>query len=224
MVRNCVMQQKLVSLFTTPFGRKNLEASTGALLLLFMVEHLLANVMLLWNDPAPYRWYTETLGRAILVRGMEIGLFLLFAVHIGIGLIMRLYHRKLQRKHPNLPKPKSISTRLVGWTGTAILLFLVIHLWRFFWPNRVLGLTDFDLYAEARMGFSSVWYTLFYVASMLALASHLQHGIKSALFNFKFIPPKRVPLARKIGAAVGVGTSLGLAYIAIHLYVVSLLG
>lgn len=218
------MQQKLVSLFTTPFGRKNLEASTGAVLLLFMVEHLLANVMLLWNDPAPYRWYTETLGRAIVVRGMEIGLFLLFAVHIGIGLIMRLYHRKLQRKHPNLPKPKSMSTRLVGWTGTAILLFLVIHLWRFFWPNRVLGLTDFNLYAEARAAFSSVWYTLFYVGCMVALASHLQHGIKSALFNFKFIPPKRVPLARKIGAAVGVGTSLGLAYIAIHLYFVSLLG
>ncbi len=59
------MQQKVVALFTTPFGRKNLEASTGALLLLFMVEHLLANVMLLWNDSAPYRWYTETLGRAI---------------------------------------------------------------------------------------------------------------------------------------------------------------
>lgn len=217
------MQQKLVSLFTTPFGRKNLEASTGALLLLFMVEHLLANVMLLWNDPAPYRWYTETLGRAIVVRGMEIGLFLLFAVHIGVGLLMRMYHRKLQRKHPNLPKPKSLSTRLVGWTGTAILLFLVIHLWRFFWPNRVIGVADFDLYAEARAAFSSFWYTAFYVICMVALASHLQHGIKSALFNFKFIPPKRVPLARKIGAIVGVTTSLGLAYIAMHLYVINLL-
>lgn len=217
------MQQKVVALFTTPFGRKNLEASTGALLLLFMVEHLVANVMLLWNDSAPYRWYTETLGRAIVVRGMEIGLFLLFAVHIGVGLVMRLYHRKLQRKHPNLPRPKSLSSRFVGWTGTAILLFLVIHLWRFFWPNRVVGVDGFDLYAEARSAFSSVWYTTFYVICMVALASHLHHGIKSALFSFKFIPPKHVPLARKIGAGVGVGTSLGLAYIAVHLYVISLL-
>src|SRR5512139_1481738 len=85
-VRNCVMQQKMVALFTTPFGRKNLEAGTGALLLLFMVEHFVANLMLLINDPEPYRWYTETMGRAILVRGMEVGLFLLFAIHIGIGL------------------------------------------------------------------------------------------------------------------------------------------
>jgi succinate dehydrogenase / fumarate reductase, cytochrome b subunit len=217
------MQQKLVSLFTTPFGRKNLEAGTGALLLLFMVEHFVANLMLLINDPEPYRWYTETMGRAILVRGMEVGLFLLFAIHIGIGLMMRLYHRKLQRKHKNMPRPKNLSTRFVGWTGMAILIFLALHLWRFFYPNRILGQTDFDLYDQARLAFSSVWYTGFYVICMIALASHLQHGIKSALFSFKFIPPQRVPMARKIGAWVGVGTSIGLAYIAVHLYVISLL-
>ena len=80
---------------TTAYGRKNTEALTGTLLLAFMVEHFLANLMLLIDDPAPYQWYTETLGRALVVRGLEVALFGLFLVHIGIGLHMRLQHRRL---------------------------------------------------------------------------------------------------------------------------------
>lgn len=214
------MSRRFPLSLTTAYGRKNTEALSGTLLLAFMVEHFLANLLLLLDDPAPYQWYTETLGRAIVVRGLEVGLFALFLIHIGIGLHMRLQHRRLLRRHPEAPRPKDLSTRFVGWTGVIILVFLVVHLWRFFVPNRVQGLPDFDLYEQAHLAFSNVWYVLLYVVSMVALASHLRHGIRSALFSFKFLPKPLLPRIRNILSWIGFGTALGLAYIAVHIYVV----
>jgi succinate dehydrogenase / fumarate reductase, cytochrome b subunit len=205
-------------------SRKMIEASTGMLLLVFCVEHVLGNSMLLLSDPEPYRWYTETMGRALLIRIAEVVLFGLFAVHISMGLYMRWQHMRFTRSHPEKRPKQTLSTRLVGWTGAAILIFLVIHLDRFFIPNRFAANgAAADLYTMAHETFASPWYTLFYVVCMVALASHLHHGIRSAFFSFRFIPPHMVPRVRNSVSRVGLVTPLALAYIAVHIYVVQLL-
>ncbi|MBI2794002.1 MAG: hypothetical protein HYX66_05035 [Ignavibacteria bacterium] len=204
----------------TPLGRKNLEALTGALLLLFLVEHLIGNALLLLSNPEPYRWYTASLGTSIFVRVLEGALFALFITHIVVGLVMRLHHRQIQRRNPNLPKPKYFSTRFVGYTGVVILIFLIIHLLRFFIPNRILETKGFDLYTEAHSAFASLPYTAFYTLSMLALASHLRHGIRSSLFSFRFIPRQNIARIKTIASWTGVIVPLGLAGIALWLYVV----
>lgn len=205
-------------------GRKNTEALTGALLLLFLVEHLVANSLLLCSNPSPYRWYVSTMGHSLIVRVAEVALFILFLLHIGLGLVMRYHYRKMIYKNPRAKKPKSTATRFVGLTGLLILVFLVVHLQRFFWPNRILSQVDFDLYTQAHLAFSNVWYTLFYTVSMAALALHLKHGIRSAMFSAKFIPASAVPRIRTIGSWVGMIVPLGLAYLAAHMYLTSLLG
>ena len=105
-----------------------------------MVEHFLANLMLLWDDPAPYHWYTETLGHSVFVRGLEVALFALFLLHIGIGIVMRVQHQRMLRNNPRAPRPKDFATKYVGYTGAFILIFLVVHLLKFFVPNRVRAL------------------------------------------------------------------------------------
>ncbi len=200
-------------------GRKNTEAVTGMLLLLFCVEHLAGNLLLLWPDPAPYHCYTESLGRSIIVRILEVALFALFVVHIGLGLRMRLHQRELRRKNPRIPKPKDLATRTIGLTGTVILIFLAVHLVRFFVPNRVVREGAFDLYAEAHLAFASAWYTTFYAVSMAALGFHLRHGIKSAIVSFKRVPAGLIPRLRTIGGWVAIVVPFGLAYIALHIYV-----
>lgn len=206
---------------STVRGRKNLEAVTGMLLLVFCVEHLLANSMLLLSNPEPYRWYTTQLGRAVATRCAEVLLFGLFITHIGMGLFMRYNHMKLLRRVPFIPKPASFSTRYVGWTGFAILVFLAVHLVTFFVPNRIQHIAGFDLYTQAHETFANPWYVLFYVLSMLALSSHLSHGIKSAVVSFKAIPPRKLPRIRKITGIVALVTPLALGYVAIHLLVAS---
>lgn len=212
---------RILNTFSTVRGRKNLEAVTGVLLLAFCVEHLLANSMLLLSDPLPYRWYTAQLGRAVATRCAEAALFALFIAHIGMGLFMRYKHMLLRRRAPFIPKPTSLSTRYVGWTGTAILVFLVVHMATFFIPNRIQDVAAFDLYTRAHEVFASPWYVLLYVLSMLALASHLSHGVKSAVVSFKVIPPRQLPRIRKITGVVALVTPLALGYIAIHLFIAS---
>lgn len=212
-----------MKLISTPYGRKNLEAWTGLILLLFMVEHFLANLMLLLPDSEPYQWYTNTLGHNVFVRVLEVVLFALFALHITLGFYMRFHHRRIAAKVAHKMKPKDLATRYVGLTGLVILVFLIVHLARFFVPNRISPNAGFNLYDEAHVAFSSWWYTVVYIVSMVALAAHLKHGIKSALFTISVLPKKHLPALRVVLSWTGFLTSIGLAYIAVHLFVLSLL-
>lgn len=211
---------RFLKYFTTVVGRKNTEAVTGMVLLLFCVEHLAGNSLLLLPNPSAFRWYTDTLGHSILVRVLEVAIFILFAIHIGLGIRMRLHRRKVLKRVKSKPISPSIATRTVGWTGTVILIFLVIHLARFFVPNRIVVDEQYDLYSDAWSAFASPWYTLFYVLAMIALGFHLKHGIKSSIVSFKRVPPSLIPRLRIAAVWMAVIVPAGLGYIAAHIYLV----
>jgi len=210
------------SWFTSAVGRKNAEATTGTLLLVFLVEHMVGNLLLLSTDPAPYQWYTATLGHSIFVRILEIALFALFLGHIVIGYMIRFHHRRIMRQKSHLREPKNVFTRYVSYTGLAILIFMVVHLWRFFVPNRITMVDSIDLYAEATAAFSNVWYTLFYGVAMAMLSFHLVHGIRNAVVSFKRIPKRWIPRLRRVSVWVAVIVPAVLTYTVVHVYVRSL--
>ncbi|NQW29172.1 MAG: hypothetical protein HQ472_01495 [Ignavibacteria bacterium] len=204
--------------FGTVSGRKKLEAYSGSLLLLFLLEHLCGNILLLNSNQAPYLWYTEVMGNSLIVRVLEIALLGTFALHITVGLYMRLNYLKLKKRVVNMKPPKSISSRFVGVTGAVILLFLIVHLWNFFIPNRVYTNQDYNLYEAAHLAFSSVYYTGFYVFCMTMLAYHLHHGIRSAFATVKPLKPQLMPRFISVVSMLGLLTPLALAYICVHLY------
>ncbi len=207
---------------TTPLGRKNVEAVTGVLLLLFLVEHLLSNAMLLLTTPTPYLAYVDVMGRQWFVRLLEVLLALLFVTHIGVGARMRYNAWQLRRKRPGIPPPRSITTRFVGLTGAAIFIFLLLHLARFVIPHRA-HMAQVNLYDDAHLAFASLPYTLFYVASMAALGMHLFHGIGSAVVSFPSLPKHRIPALRALARWTAVVVATGLAAIAAALYIRSLM-
>ncbi len=204
--------------FGTVSGRKKLEAYSGSLLLLFLIEHLCGNILLLYSNPAPYLWYTEVMGNSLIVRVLEVALLGTFAIHISVGLYMRWNYLKLKKRVSTLRAPKSIASRFVGVTGAIILLFLVVHLWNFFVPNRITHNTDSNLYQSAHLAFSSPFYTAFYVFCMVMLAYHLRHGIRSAFATVKPFKPKRMPMFISIASMLGLMVPLGLAYICLHIF------
>lgn len=206
------------SVWSKPKGRKNTEAVTGMLLLLFMVEHLGGNLLLLLPDAAPYRWYTINIGASAIVRVFEVLLFVLFVVHIGLGLRMRVYYMRLKRSSKYLRTPSNLTSRFVGTTGAAILIFLVVHLTQFFLPNRVNPIEGYDPYTHVHQTFQHVWYVVFYVVCMAMLGFHLVHGIRSAVVSFKRLPPPLIKRVRSFASLVAGLVSAGLAYIAIHIY------
>lgn len=211
------------SWFTTAVGRKNAEATTGMLLLAFLVEHLVGNALLLLNDPTAYRWYTSTLGHSVLIRILEIGLFAMIVGHIVIGYSIRYHHRRIMHQKSHLREPKNLATRYVSFTGLAILLFLVVHLWRFFVPNRLTKPGSVDLYHEADVAFANVWYALLYIGTMIMLSFHLVHGIRNAVVSFRRIPKRWIPRLRAWSVWVAILVPTALSYIVLHIYVRALL-
>lgn len=199
-----------------------MEALTGVLLLFFLVEHLLSNAMLLLPTPDYYLAYVDFMGRHWFVRLLEVVLAALFITHIGVGARMRFNAWRIRRKRPGTPPPRSLTTRFVGLTGAVILVFLLMHLSRFVLPHR-LGRAASNLYNDAHIAFSSMWYTAFYVVSMAALGMHLFHGIGSAVVSFPSLPRERIPVLRTWARWTAVVVSAGLAFIAVVLHVRSLL-
>ncbi len=72
----------------------------------------------------------------------------------------------------------------MGLLGTLILLFLVLHLYHFWLPNRshqgfLLG-EEINLYEKMQAVFSVLWVVIVYVLGCISLSYHLAHGFQSA--------------------------------------------
>jgi succinate dehydrogenase / fumarate reductase cytochrome b subunit len=77
----------------------------------------------------------------------------------------------------------SLSSRTAFWTGTFVLIFLVIHVNTFFVSSRFFpdGLSMHERVYEA---FQSPLYVTFYLVALAFLAYHLKHGVQSAFQTF----------------------------------------
>ena len=62
---------------------------TGLFLIVFLVEHLIGNLLLL-SGPAAFNEYAEFMGTNPLIRVMEFGLFGGFILHIVDGLMLKM--------------------------------------------------------------------------------------------------------------------------------------
>ena len=75
-------------------------------------------------------------------------------------------------------------SRSMGLLGTIILLFLIMHVSHFWFPNRshqgwLLG-EEINLFEKMKETFSELWVVILYVVGCISLAYHLAHGFQSA--------------------------------------------
>lgn len=208
-------------LLTSPSAaslRKRIEASTGVLLLLFLLEHAAGNALSVLPDPTYYDGYVELLGRTIVVRVLEVCLFLVFGVHIVIGLAMKYVRRVMIKRRPVKPAPQRPILRVVGWTGGVIIIFLGIHLTTFFVPDRF-GLENLHPRVRMAEAFSHFPYVLFYVVSMFAVSLHLYYGISSALATLPLVPRSWIPGLIRFGRVSSIVAPILLALTAVIFFI-----
>lgn len=173
-----------VAAFATSIGKKVVMALTGLFLCTFLIAHLSGNLLLLKNDGGEaFNAYGHFMATNVGVRLMEFGLLAGFGFHIiyGIGLILKNAAARPQRYA--VYKPGETSTfysRFMKWSGLTVLLFLVIHLWDFFFQHRVLTpQADQTLFGLVQAKFANPVYSAFYLVMMIILAFHLSHGFQS---------------------------------------------
>ncbi|HTV00971.1 MAG TPA: succinate dehydrogenase cytochrome b subunit [Luteitalea sp.] len=176
------------SFFSSTVGSKIIIGLTGLLLFGFLVTHLAGNLTLLGGSEAfnAYAHKIEALGPLLYLA--ELGLVALFVLHI-VKTLTNLKRNTAARPVRYAEKHWAGHTSRKSWasttmpiTGLLILLFVVIHVRTFkYGPYYVDPRTgDRDLFALVAEVYSNPLYVGLYVAAMILIGLHLNHGISSA--------------------------------------------
>jgi len=174
--------------FTSSVGKKLVMSFTGIFLILFLIVHVGLNACIWANDGgAMFNAGAHFMGANIVPRILEIGLFAGLLLHIIQGLTLTLSNRQKRGiayavSYGN--RGSKWYSRSMGLLGTIILIFLIVHLSDFWFPNRshqgfLLG-EEIDLYAKMQDEFSHLWVVIVYVIGCISLGYHLAHGFQSA--------------------------------------------
>ena len=178
------MINKSISIFNTTIGKKLLVASTGLMVCLFLVFHLINN-LIIFTGPENFNQLVAALEKIKpLIRIMEILLVIIFFTHIYNSLLLTIESRR-SRNDSYIKLSSSSSTiysRTMFFSGSILFIFLVTHL-STIWFNFQ-NIDDHDKYyylvTESVYGFGNIFITILYLLSMILLGFHLRHGFQSA--------------------------------------------
>jgi succinate dehydrogenase / fumarate reductase cytochrome b subunit len=226
--------------FTSSVGKKFVMALTGLFLISFLVVHAGLNACIWANDDGEmFNKAAHFMGDTVVIRIMEIGLFIGFIIHIVQGYVLEtknLARRGKGYKINLANKGSKWYSRTMGLLGTLLLLFLIMHI-NHFWIHSRLGnfasitpLTDIvyssnpnkpyhNLYALMVETFSgNLLVVILYVVGCISLMYHLMHGFQSAFRTLGVYNKKYIIMLRSIGYAFAVIVSLAFAMMPVSIY------
>ncbi|WP_090773836.1 succinate dehydrogenase cytochrome b subunit [Nonomuraea maritima] len=201
-------------------GQKVVMAVTGAVMVLFLVAHMLGNLKIFLGH-GPFNEYAHalrTLAEPILpyrtlLTIAETGLFVSVVLHLwaAISLSRRASHARPVKYVAKKPQAGGYATHIMRWGGVTIVLYVVWHLLDL--TFGVVNPKGFDSEPADRMvaGFNaSRWYvTLIYVVAVVMVGLHLRHGIWSAFQTLGWANRARYRALRATSTAVSVVLVLG---------------
>lgn len=213
---------------SSTLGRKLIMALTGLFLITFLIIHCSINAMIFYNDGgATFSHWGHFMGTNPIIRTLEIGLVLGFLFHIVDGFMLIAQNRNARPvRYAKTVKPQNTTwySLNMGLLGTLILLFLILHTYHFWIPNRVSqGLTNWeegeiDLYAKMLVVFQEPWVVIVYVLGCFSLFWHLLHGFSSAFQTLGLNHLKYNGVISFVGAAFAIIVPIIFASMPIAIY------
>jgi succinate dehydrogenase / fumarate reductase, cytochrome b subunit len=221
----------LSATFTSSIGKKWVMALTGLFLISFLVVHAGINACIWANDGGiMFNKAAHFMGAMILIRILEVGLFIGFFIHIIQGLVLVFQNRGKRRTGYKVAMGNQGSkwySRSMGLLGTIILIFLILH-WTHFWiPSRFTGVDEtvlpngqsvHNLFALMKVTFSELWVVIVYVVACISLFWHLMHGFQSAFRTIGVSNKRYLSLLNGLGLAYSVIICLAFAMMPVSMY------
>jgi succinate dehydrogenase / fumarate reductase, cytochrome b subunit len=206
-------------------SHKYVIALAGMFLMLFLIFHLMTNMLMLLGDGGEaFDEAVEFLNANPLIKIMEYVLFAGFIIHILMGTVIWFSNQRARPVgyHVALKSETSLFSKFMFHTGVIIFIFLIIHLANFFFIK--LGLVpvpDYarhahDFYAVAIVLFKDPWYSAIYLVSFVFLGFHLKHAFQSAFQSLGLNHNRYTPVIKVIGTIYSIAISLGFASIPIY--------
>lgn len=175
-------------------GKKILVAVTGLVLVVFVLGHMIGN-LLAFAGPDAINAYGHLLQTSLHGGGVWIArLGLLAAVLVHVVATISLTRQSRAARPDAYGRQKAQvsgrAARTMIWSGLTLLCFIVFHLLHFTVRNIenfsgpdyevVLdGEKMHNVYKMVVVGFSNVGVSAFYILSMVLLYGHLSHGVSS---------------------------------------------
>jgi succinate dehydrogenase / fumarate reductase, cytochrome b subunit len=176
---------RVVGFWQSTNGKKVVMALTGVMMFLFVIGHLLGNLLVFAgraqiNAYAQFLHFDDSL--LWIVRTI---LIIAATMHVVVTIQLALRNKEarpigyLHKKAIN----SSYASRTMYWSGPIVLTFIIFHLLQFtagyihpetkFIPN--------DVYHNLVTGFRVWWVSAWYVFAICLLGLHLRHGLWSML-------------------------------------------
>ena len=222
------------SYMSSSIGTKVLIGLTGLLLVLYLILHLVGN-LLIFLGPAIFNGYSDLLLSNPLIYPVEVGLALVFVIHIYKAIVNWVKNRAARPvNYYQAPRRlwgygwaggrsrKSIASSTMIFTGAFTLFFLIVHLRQFkFGAEYVIttatGLHIRDLYRLEMEQFGNPLNVLLYLVGMVLVGFHLWHGSSSAFNSLGIDHPRYTPIL--LGAARVLAIVIAGGFILITLWV-----
>ena len=194
--------------------KKSVMSVSGILMLLFLAAHMIGNTTIFAGGRylAAYAEHLHALGFFVYI--FEVGLIVLFGVHIVFALWVTWENwraRPVRYIVSRSSNERSLSSKLVFYTGVYTLIFLVIHLLNF---RLATGGDLGKLVPIVDRVLSNPGWAVFYFVSMVIVALHVAHGAWSAFqtLGFGMSNTRFVRLSRGAGLlfSLAVGVVFGL--------------
>lgn len=226
----------LAAIMNSSIGKKFLQAITGLALFVFVIAHLIGNLLLLLGADAfnHYAHFLEELGHGMAVPLADCGLLLFFLVHAWTGFRVAVLDKNKARPvgyqvsgDAGKPSRKSFASMSMIFTGLLLLIFVPIHLANFkyaAYPAVTVGYYGppenqvRDLYTVVEHLYSSPGWVAFYVLVMVALGFHLWHGVWSAFQSLGLNHPRWMPFLRLMGYGFALLLAVGFIYLPLHMH------
>jgi succinate dehydrogenase / fumarate reductase cytochrome b subunit len=204
------------SFVSSSIGKKILVALTGAILVIFVLGHMIGNLLVFVGADA-INEYGHLLQSSLHGAGVWIARLVIFGsifVHVILTIQLTKANRaaRTERYGFEATQVASKSSRTMIFSGLTILAFFVYHIlhftvraWHGFgtakYEIEIDGHKAHNVYQMVIDGFSWAPASIVYIIAMLMLCSHLSHGVSSLFQTLGLNTEKTAPLFKKLGWA-----------------------
>jgi succinate dehydrogenase / fumarate reductase cytochrome b subunit len=226
----------LAKFLNSSIGQKVTMSLTGLFLMLFLIVHLIGNLQLLKDDGGEaFNAYAYFMTHNPLIKIISYANYFFILYHAFRGIVLWRQNsaaRGAVRYGVQYARPEERSSRNMAWFGIIIFVFILLHMWQFWFQMHFGSLPAVDvaaypehpvkdLYTPVYAAFSNLAYVAFYVVCMVVIAFHLWHGFWSSFQTLGLSHRRYSPLIKTVGYAYSIGVPLGFAVIPLWVYFMS---
>jgi succinate dehydrogenase / fumarate reductase, cytochrome b subunit len=218
------------NILTSSIGKKLLMSLFGLFLIIFLLVHLGINLSLILADSRePFNKAAYFMGTNVIIKIMEIVLFGGFLLHMFYGVLLQIQNwlaRPRRYRIENYSQTSFFSKFMIH-TAAIITVFLIIHLFNFYFKAKFFGEVPLVIYDGKEyhdLGilviekFKSGSIVIFYIICFLFMAFHLLHGFQSAFQSLGLEHKTYTPVIKAFGVVYTVLVAAGFVLIPLYVY------